>query len=109
MPSADFCPAVGPPFNSLSRRSDTEQTSWGKLSRLPCTAAGSTLRIFDGYGLRGKLPARPTLTNALYPVLVHRLALLLYASFRPRLAAVALAFSLALHLHRVGQKTSTSK
>jgi len=45
----------------------------------------------------------------LYPVLVHRLALLLHASFRPRLAAVALAFSLALHLHQVGQRTFTSK
>src|SRR5205085_688016 len=47
--------------------------------------------------------------NALYPVLVHRLALLLHASFRPHLAAVALAFSLALHLHQVGQRTFTSK
>src|ERR1700679_1205610 len=33
----------------------------------------------------------------------------LHASFRPRLAAVALAFSLALHLHQVGQRTFTSK
>src|SRR5215467_13254213 len=62
LPSADFCPAVRLPFDSLSRRSDTEQISWGKLNRLPCAAAGSTLRIFDGYGLCGKLPARPTLT-----------------------------------------------
>src|SRR5712671_6691827 len=61
MPSADFCPAVRPPYGALSRRSDTEQISWGKLSRLPCTVAGSTLRILDGYGLRGKWPARPTL------------------------------------------------
>src|ERR1017187_3082019 len=62
MPSADFCPAVKPPFDSLSRRSDTEQISWGKHSRLPCTVAGSTVCTFDGYGLRGKLPARPALT-----------------------------------------------
>jgi hypothetical protein len=34
---------------------------------------------------------------------------LLYASFRPRLAAVALAFSLALHLHQVGRGTCTPK
>src|ERR1039458_10449516 len=54
MPSAGFCPAVRPPFDSLSRRSDTEQISWGKLSRLLCTAAESTLRTLDGYGLRGK-------------------------------------------------------
>ena len=61
MPSADFCSAVRPPLDGLSRRSDTEQISWGKLSRLPCTVAGSTLRILDGYGLRDKWPARPTL------------------------------------------------
>src|SRR6516225_6818154 len=61
MPSADFCPAVRPPHGALSRRSDTEQTSWGNLSRLPCTVAGSTLRILDGYGLRSKWPARPML------------------------------------------------
>jgi len=61
MPSADFCPAVRPPYGALSRRSDTEQISWGKFSRLPCIVAGSTLRILDGYGLRGTWPARPTL------------------------------------------------
>ena len=61
MPSADFCPAVRMPHDILSRRSDTEQISWGKLSRFPCRVAGSTLRILDGYGLRGKWPARPTL------------------------------------------------
>src|SRR6516164_11237001 len=41
---------------------DTRQISWGNLSRLPCTVAGSTLRTLDGYGLRGKLSARPALT-----------------------------------------------
>src|ERR1039458_1955231 len=108
MPSADFCPAVRPPFDSLSRPSDTEQISWGKLSRLLCTAAESTLRTLDGYGLRGKLPARPALTPCIR-FFVHRLAHLLYASFRPHLAAVALAFSLALHLHQVGRGTCTPK
>src|SRR5271157_1594054 len=62
MPYADFCPAVRWPFDRLSRRSDAEQISWGKLNRLPCTAAESTLRALDGYGLRDKLPARPALT-----------------------------------------------
>ena len=65
MPSADFCPAVRLPFDRLSRRGDTEQISWGKLSRLLCGGpsgdAESTLRTLDGYGLRGKLPARPAL------------------------------------------------
>ena len=87
------------PRGILSRRSDTGQTSWGKLSRLPRTVAESTLRIFDGYGLRGRRPARPTLAPC---TRVHRLARLLYASFRPRLAATALALSLTLHLHQVG-------
>jgi len=62
MPSADFCSAVRMPRGILSRRSDTEQISRGKFHRLLRTAAGSTLRVLDGYGLRGKLPARPTLT-----------------------------------------------
>src|ERR1035441_10324496 len=61
MPSADFVSAVRVPLDSLSPLTDTEQSSWGKLSRLLCTAAGSTLRTLDGYGLRGKLPARPAL------------------------------------------------
>src|SRR6266705_4859385 len=65
MPSADFCPAVRPPHGALSRRSDTEQISWGKLSRLPCTVAGSTLHVLDGYGLRGKSPARPALAPSI--------------------------------------------
>src|SRR6516162_6395237 len=59
MPSADFCPAVRPPLDDPSRRSDTEQISWGKFSRLPCTIVGSTLRTLDGYGLRGESAARP--------------------------------------------------
>jgi hypothetical protein len=49
------------PPGSLNRRNDTEQISWGKLSRFPCTVTESTLRTLDGYGLRGKLPARPAL------------------------------------------------
>ena len=61
MPSADFCPVIRPPRGALSRRSDTGQISWGKLSRLPRTVAESTLRTVDGYGLRGTLPARPVL------------------------------------------------
>jgi hypothetical protein len=36
-------------------------------------------------------------------------ACLLYASFRPRLTATALASSLTLHLHQVGQRTFTSE
>ena len=88
MPSADFCSAVRSPFDNLSRRSDAEQISWGKLNRLPCTAAGSTLGIFR-WIWASRYVARSSHANALYPVLVHRLAHLFPASFRPRLAAVA--------------------
>ena len=44
MPSADLCSAVRSPYGGFSRGRDTEQISWGKLSRLPCTIAESTLR-----------------------------------------------------------------
>src|SRR5215471_1955204 len=108
MPSADFCPAVRPPFDTLSRRSDTEQISWGKFSRLLCTVAGSTLRTLDGYGLRGKLPARLALAPCIRFLSIDS-HILIHASFRPRLAAVALASSLGLHLHQVGQGTCTPK
>src|SRR5215472_4951437 len=101
MPSADLCAAVRLPFDSLSRRSDTEQISWGRLSRLLCTVAGSTLRTLDGYGLRSKLPARPALAPT-SPVFVHQLAHLIHAFFRPHLTAVAVASSLALTSIRLG-------
>src|SRR5258706_12991417 len=62
MPSADFCTAVRRSLDLLSRPwGDTRQISRGKLNRLRCTTAGSTLRAVDGYGLRDTLPACPTL------------------------------------------------
>jgi Reverse transcriptase (RNA-dependent DNA polymerase) len=44
MPDADFCSVVRSPYGHLSRRSDTEQISWGKFSHFPCTIAESTFR-----------------------------------------------------------------
>src|ERR1039458_5484808 len=108
MPYADFCSAVRLPLSRLSRRSDTEQISWGKLSHFPCTIAESTLRTLDGLWT-SRYVALSSGTGAFYSIFVHRLARLFNASFRPRLAAVALASSLGLHPHQVGQRTFTSK
>ena len=69
---------------------DPQRTSRAKINRLPRTTAGSTIRAFDGNGLRYHLLARPA-PQASYPVLVHRLASLFRASFRPDLAVGALA------------------
>ena len=62
MPYADFCSAVSPSYGRLSRFRDAGQISRGNFGRLLRTIAGSTLRALDGYGLRGTLAARPTLT-----------------------------------------------
>src|SRR5438270_10559980 len=61
--------------------------------RLPCATAEFTTSAFDGYGLRCHWPARPA-PYASDPVLVHRLARLLHASFRPRLATTPLRFAI---------------
>src|SRR5215216_7002766 len=71
---------------------DTQQISRGKFDRFRCTTAEFTTSALDGYGLRCQLPTRPT-PYASYPVFVHRLAPLLHASFRPRLAATPLRFA----------------
>ena len=69
------------------------QTSRGKFNRPQRATAGFTTSALDGYGLRGHVPARPA-PYASYPVLVHRLASLLHASFRPRLATKSLRFAI---------------
>src|SRR3954469_750309 len=68
------------------------QTSRGKLDRLRRTPAGFTTPPLDGCGLRDLRLARPG-GEASYPVLVHQAAVLLRASFRPRLAATPLRFA----------------
>src|ERR1035441_1079078 len=69
------------------------QTSRDKSDRLQPAIAGFTNSAVDGYGLRCHLPARPA-PYASYPVLVHRLASLLHASFRPHLAMTPLRFAI---------------
>src|SRR5262245_13145888 len=107
MPYADFCSGIRLPYDILSRHSDAEQISWGKLNRLPCTVAGSTLRTLDGYGLRSKLSARPALTPTIRFCPSTR-------TFAPRFLQTpphdgSPCASLALHLHQVGQGTFTPK
>src|SRR5262249_27634086 len=83
----------GPPDRLVVCRAREQRVSRGKFIRFQRATAGFTTRAFDGYGLRGHLPARP----ALYvsdPVLVHGLAPLLRASFRPRLTATSLRFAI---------------
>src|SRR4029434_2326045 len=93
MPAADCCRCFQ--VTSLSPQSrfrDQRQLSRGKFDCLRCTTAEFTTSVLDGYGLRCQLPARPT-PYASYPVLVHRLAPLLHASFRPRLTTTPLRFA----------------
>ena len=100
MPSADFC-LWSAAFRQPQSPSRHRTVSWGKLDRLLCAAAGSTLRILIDIGFQyvpswsnantctRSCPSTHTFTPSF---------------FGPRLAAVALAFSLALHLHQVQQR-----
>jgi len=93
MPSADSCAAIFDPYGSLSLQAgDTSQVSRGKIDRLHRTPAGFTTPVLDGRGLRDQCslvrPGRPR-----DPVLVHRAAALLHASFRPHLAMTPLRFA----------------
>src|SRR5215472_4878561 len=69
------------------------QISRGKFIRFQRATAEFTTSVLDGYGLRGQLPARPAL-YASDPVLVHRLAPLLHASFRRHLTVTPLRFAI---------------
>src|SRR4051812_41026523 len=68
------------------------EISRGKFDRLPRTPAGFTAPVLDDPGLRSHLPARPA-AAASYPVLVHQVAVLLHASFRPHLTMTPLRFA----------------
>src|SRR5215467_13200604 len=106
MPSADFCSAVRRPLRSpQSPVGDTKQTSRGKLNRVRCTTAGSTLCVLDGYGLRDQLPARPTLAPRIRFLFIgsHLCSTL---PFRPRLTAVAIPE--ATKTRRRGERSLTA-
>ena len=62
-PLLTSAPALRSPRGFLSRESATqEQISRGNFGSLQRTTVGFTLCAFDGYRLRGELPARLTLT-----------------------------------------------
>ncbi len=93
-PAADFCRPVrmnrstlSPDFRTNDRSPEVSSTAFRTQPPEFTTSA------FDGYGLRGQLPARPA-PYASNPVLVHRLVRLLHASFRPRLATTPLRFAI---------------
>jgi hypothetical protein len=93
MPSADFCTGVRVPCGPLSLVAETRRRS-PEVSSTAFTAHPPDLQpqALDGCGLRGQSSARPTWA-ASYPVSVRQVAVLLHASFRPRLAATPLRFA----------------
>ena len=93
MPSADFCAAVRPPYDSLSpdfrtQHRSPEVKSTAFAARPPDLPPRSLMAV--DFAIIGSLvrPGRPH-----YPVLVHQAAVLLRAFFRPRLATAPLRFA----------------
>src|SRR3990172_4685198 len=93
MPSADFCAAVRPPCDDLSLEFETQrrppEVRPTAFTARPPDLPPRSLMTVD-FAIIGSLvrPGRPR-----YPVLVHRAAALLHASFRPRLATTPLRFA----------------
>jgi len=92
-PSADFCVAVGMPCDILSlvaktQRRPPEVRSTAFTARPPDLPPRSLMTMDFAITCSLVRPGRPR-----YPVLVHRAAALLHASFRRRLAATPLRFA----------------
>jgi hypothetical protein len=93
MPSADFCAAVRAPYGALSRVAGTQcrppEVRPTAFPARPPDLPPRPLMVVD-FAIHCSLvrPGRPR-----YPVLVHRAAVLLHASFRPRLATTPLRFA----------------
>src|SRR5262252_8709461 len=93
MPSADFCAAVRSPYDDFSpvtgtQRRPPEVRSTAFAARPPDLPPRSLMTLDFAIICPLVRPGRP-----LYPVLVHRAAALLYASFGPRLATTPLRFA----------------
>src|SRR3954447_9690651 len=93
MPSADFCAAIRSPYGGLSLESETQRRSPEvkptAFTARPPDLPPRSLMVVD-FAITCSLvqPGRPR-----YPVLVHRAAVLLHASFRPHLAMTPLRFA----------------
>jgi hypothetical protein len=85
--------AVSPGNETEGRGIGPDRTAEVSRGRIRRATAGFTTSAFDGYGLRGQLPARPA-PYASDPVFVHRLASWLRASFRHRLTTTPLRFAI---------------
>ena len=93
MPSADFCAAISDALRPLSpdsrtRRRPPEVRSTAFAARPPDLPPRSLMTVDFAIICSLVRPGRPR-----YPVLVHRAAALLHASFRPRLAMTPLRFA----------------
>src|SRR6201990_894084 len=93
MPSADFCAAVRSPCGSLSLVAETQRRSpevrpTAFAARPPDLPPRSLMTMDFAIICSLVRPGRPR-----YPVLVHRAAALLRASFRRRLATTPLRFA----------------
>src|SRR5665811_1411347 len=93
IPSADFCAAVRSPYDDLSLETKTQrrppEVRPTAFAARPPDLPPRPLMAMDFAILCSLVrPGRPR-----YPVLVHRAAALLHASFRPRLATTPLRFA----------------
>src|SRR5215471_9213419 len=93
MPPADFCAAVRSPYGNLSLVAETqcrppEVRSTAFTARPPDLPPRPLMTVDFAISCSLVRPGRPR-----YPVLVHRAAVLLHASFRPRLTATPLRFA----------------
>ena len=93
MPSADFCAAVRTPYDDLSLVTETqhrppEVRPTAFTARPPDLPPRPLMTVDFAITCSLVRPGRPR-----YPVLVHRAAALLHASFRPHLAMTPLRFA----------------
>ena len=93
MPSADFCVAIRPPYDDLSLESGTQRRPpevrpTAFAARPPDLPPRSLMTVDFAISCSLVRPGRPR-----YPVLVHRAAALLHASFRRHLAMTPLRFA----------------